>query len=515
MAQNKRNRVLVFPNKIRYLCFKIEPTYLSMRKTLYNILSCFLFLIAGCSENDDTGITPQSVRFITQDISVNADAHRLNLTIEANCPWTITDQKNKVYAETKEGYGSLEIPIIVFYNPEFKSQEYTITVSSEDKTSTDTLIIKQGEAKGLVLSELELINPEGGLLEFPFKTNDSIELVTLPDWIELQSSRSLNTYTYTLLASSNKTGKPRSGYIKVKGGVTSEEVKVEQDSYTPVNVNISQVPDIIPVIYTEESNNTEILSYPVSLEPEYADWDKLSIKTTKQDNYNIFLKESNLYFQCKTNKKYHFKDSVDISFYAFNNQLSTKTLQIESVKGDFLSDIELEVYKGEEFKIETDDVPCGYVDIILPEDKAVTNLDNFMFRTETVGIHTIQLIHKLTGDTKNITVKSDKVLARAFLSYSYNWGTNWDVEITGEVKGLNIQDHTTCFIDGNSGILTPLNKIHSENGGINRFVTNKYKFSIIARDKDELKYKISRFKFLFSGSVDGETIEKEVNVSVS
>lgn len=341
-----------------------------------------ILCLTGCSEDEE----PQSVAFSIDEVKVGPGATRMSITVEANCPWTITDEKDRTFTEIRQGSGTVETPFIVFTNPDYETKQYTVTVTSKDGTSTDVLTVTQGEAFGLEAGKASPVAAEGGTIDIPVRTNDQIGNIETPEWIAFTSSRALTGYTYTFTAEPNKTGSPRTGYISLKGkNYTSSRIEVKQDSYAPTGVIIEG----LPTKTVEKS-----LSFAVQLEPSYADWDKLNI--TSDNASNVWLNGQTASVELKEYGK------STINFYGDGKEIySTQVERFPSKILPYSDDIN--VYWGEEFLLSYNYKSDDYVvkienpEIIKPEEDGKLKASN-------VGASAITVRHEELGLEDKVTV---------------------------------------------------------------------------------------------------------------
>lgn len=234
-----------------------------MKKIIGFILLLGILCLVGCSKEE-----AQSVAFSVKELKVDKDGCTTRIEITANCPWSITDTDQFVFINTESGQGNVSVSVTVWRNEEYDDRQCTISIHSEDGSSSDHLSIYQSANIGLELSTPETVKAEGGEFGMNVSTNDEIESVETPEWITYTSSRALTGYTYSFTAEPNKTGSPRKGPIRLRGKNLTRYVNVEQDSYTPEQVRIENLPE-----YTFESS----WKRKISVVPEYADFSKLSV----------------------------------------------------------------------------------------------------------------------------------------------------------------------------------------------------------------------------------------------
>lgn len=220
--------------------------------------------IAGCSGEDD----PQSVSILTEDAAVTAEGGSLTLSIEANCPWTVSEQSDLVTVTQATGSGNASVKVQIARNAAYDGVTHTIAVTSEDGTSTDRFTVTQEQSYAVQAGSHDMLDCGGGTFSVPVSTNDNISKVEVPDWITFIESRALTGYTYTFTAESNRTGAVRQAAVRIVGARSDGEFTVKQDSYAPASAE-AEIPAIVEMAQLP-------VTASVGISPEYADWSKLT-----------------------------------------------------------------------------------------------------------------------------------------------------------------------------------------------------------------------------------------------
>lgn len=473
-----------------------------MKTIIKTVLLLAVLCLAGCKED-------QSVSFTVHEAEVDFEGTRLTIGIQANCPWTITDEANKTITDQKTGTGSITTQVAVFSSSSYDDQTYRITVTSEDGSSSDVLTIRQKAKPAILADNTGLISEEGGTFTIPVKTNDNITSVDTPDWITFTSSRTLTGYTYTFTAEPNKTGAVRKGTVSFKGSDTNGAVEVTQDSFIPTGIDVSSIPDMVPVLFSYETMSVEPVSYKLPIEPEYADPSKISVNSQFPTACDASIVGDSIRLTFKSGS-WGYGQYINFTFFSGGKEIAEK--KVEPVRGDIgIIKGRREFYLGEEFEIQVM-LPEKYYTTKVSDTKAIKMLSPNNFRAERTGTYTISFTNSASGISVDIPVTISKCIANAYMSYCYDWGSMWDVQITGEFMANNITEYTTAFIDGNRNLQVPLNKDSGTSSGTN-YLVNNYSFSIIAYDREDLEYKIKNFKFAVSGKVDGEDYSCTIPVS--
>lgn len=473
-----------------------------MKTILKTLLLVAVLCLAGCSGDD-----PQSVAFADETLESPSFGWTYNLNIEANCLWSISTETSGIRIESSSGEGSSTVVLHLMENKTYDDSTHRITITSEDGTSSDILTIVQKAMTGIEVGKTDMISEEGGTFTIPVKTNDEITSVDTPDWITFTSSRALTSYTYEFTAEPNRTGAVRSGTVTLKGKELSKNIEVTQDSYTPTDV---EIPELLASSFILEEAKYEDVSITVKATPEYADASKLSVSIEPRYRTN-YTYENGIILLKHTNQGPH--RELTITFSYKGKVVAVKKTRIVDGKISFYNygGRTDRFYVGEEFSFQPT-IEESLIETSVSDNSGISILSPTSFRAEKEGTYDITFTNKVSGKqtTKHISVK--KCIAEAYMSYCYDWGSMWDVQITGEFMANNITEYTTAFIDGNRNLQAPLNKDSGTSSGTS-YLVNKYSFSIIAYDRADLEYKIGNFKFVFNGKIDGEDYSCTIPVS--
>ena len=462
--------------------------------------------LTGCSENEE----PQSVAFLTSETSVTSEGGTFTIAIEANCPWIISWNSQQVFVEQTYGEQDASVRVNIKQNTDYDNLTHRITVTSEDGTSVDHLNITQKAAFGLSSVAPEALGCEGGVFDVQISTNDEIDNVETPEWITFTSSRALTNYTYTFTAEPNKTGTPRTSYVRIVGKNKTTQFPVAQDSYAPTGVDLSSIPEVVPIIWEVSSVIAEPLFYPIRTIPEYADYSKLSVKSNLDEVFKASIVGSNLKIEFEPG----YGSSINkhrLDFYSGDTKIaSTEFFAVQETLYDYK---EINTYKGSIFSIPTNFLQTKHYDFILPENGSIEYLGNFKFKAKQEGDYKITMVSLLSGRKKDIEVKIYKYTAKASASYSTDiipW--MWNVILSGSIQSENISNCISYFIDKSSAIQVPLNK--KESSSITSSINNNYHDFIAAYSVNELKNILSNFVFVFEATIDGEKIVEEILVEI-
>lgn len=481
-----------------------------MKKILSIITLLGMLCLVGCRNEE-----PQSVAFTVKDISVGKDAQRLNITIEANCPWTITDERNKTFTEIKSGEGTTTTPFVVFSNSDYENKEYKVIVTSEDGTSSDTLAVHQAEAKGIEVKNIEMINAEGGNVDIPVNTNDKVINIITPEWISFTNSRTLSPYIYTFNADPNKTGSPRKGSIEFQGENTLKRISVKQDSYAPTGVNLSSIPDVMIVDITDADIIDSIRQFPICLIPDYADFNKLSMDYQPRTHCIITADYPfiNIEFYNKGYQSSRIGDIIELKFYNDGNLIGRK--EVRPLFEYFTETDNIASLVGRTIRLSVGELPKEYYQLNLPNDGSITHSGDFLLKLNQPGTHTVTLKSLLTGKEKTITIKASEYIASASAYCKQDiipW--IWTITLSGEVQGIGMSQCASAFIDKSSSAQLPFSKKETGIDSPVNYITNNYSFEIIAYSKEELENKLSSIRFIFEAMINGGKVSGETKIKV-
>lgn len=465
-----------------------------------------ILCLTGCSENEE----PQSVAFLTCEKTITSEGGSFTVAVEANCPWTIRTEKGNSVSNMAAGVGSFTITVSVKENVIYDDVAHTIAIYSEDGTSSDRLNITQKAALGLSAVAPEMLDCEGGNFEVEVNTNDEIDKVDVPEWITFINSRALTGYTYTFTAEPNKTGSPRTGGVRIVGKNKTTQFDVKQDSYAPTGVDVSNIPKVVPIIWEGFSTVAEPLFYPIQIIPEYADYSKLSVKSSFEEVFKASIADSTVKIEFEPG----YGSSINkhrLDF--FSGDVKIASAEFSAIQETLYDYKKINTCKGSTFSIPTNFLQTKYYDFILPENGGITYLGNFKFKANIEGDYKITMVSLLSGRTKDIDVKVSKYVAKASASYSVDitpW--IWNIKLSGSIASEKINNCVSYFIDKGSNVQAPINK--KESSTTTNTINNTFQDFIVAYSVNELKSILSNFVFVFEATIDGEKIAEEIPVEI-
>ena len=458
--------------------------------------------LVGCKEDC-------VLSFSFNEKEIGEDGGSFFVDVIAEVPWSVKCIEGSASLLVTNGTGPESVYVTILENHNLTPIKHVLLLTSSDGEYSDRLVINQKEPFGVEISKADSISYEGGTYELVCKANYEITSVKYPEWMTLVSSRGVKNNYYTFEVEPNKTGMSRTGELSFVGEKQTSKVNVYQYSYEPKGIDFSSFPEAVPIILDSNTQEVDLIRIPINPIPEYAGLENVAVACGWPDICKGYMDGTDLCLQftsAVTNKR----AAMDLVFFCNGKRIGTTS--ILPVLGKIPSGSNFNVYTGQEFYLNTN-IPDDYIKVEIPKGVPVKYLGKKALMAEKPGEYTIYLIHLLTGQTEEIHINAHRYLASAYLSSKFDWGGAWDVKIIGEVKGKNIKNYTTCFFDKGSGIQIPLNKKESAGQPGSDRIKNEYGFSIVAYSLDELERKISKFKFVFTGYINGEKTEIVIPVS--
>ena len=421
-----------------------------MKHLLRTILLVGILCMAGCKEDE-----PQMVSFPEETLESPSYGWTYNLGIEANCLWSIRTESSKVRIEPSSGEGNSTVILHLPENKTYDDITFRITITSEDGTSSDVLTITQKERIGLAVGEVSQIPEGGATIDIPVKTNEPSLSVTCPDWVSLISSRALKDYTYTFAIQPNKTGGVRTGRIHFRGNDTDDSINIMQDSYAPTGASLQ---DDISIV-SSKSFKTRIL-----LEPEYADFSKLGIKTS--GGCDASVENEHLHVNLPGYGKY------GVSLMSYNKVLCNT--EIERFPPNPLYPEELqEVYLGQSNFLYYSYYSKDYIVRSSNENVIVIDKDGKP-RAVGYGTATVSVTHPKADCYGEQFFKVEPFLLEARVGwFEQKWDGSFDIQFAARAEGpANMSFDGFVVIDKNGRAIV-LNDgiVKSNNGGDFRLYT--------------------------------------------
>ena len=170
----------------------------------------------------------------TPEYNLSNEKHTLTVEVSTNVEFDVTSEADWVkYVQTK-GLNSKQIILEVAENDTYDQRETMVNVKQKNGDIRGTIIIKQDEKYGILVTQSEYnLSNEAQTIEVEVKYNVDFDVIMPSEcktWIKQVSTKSLDSKTYSLSISQNKTYDNREGSItfKQKNGDISTTVAVKQ-----------------------------------------------------------------------------------------------------------------------------------------------------------------------------------------------------------------------------------------------------------------------------------------------
>lgn len=373
--------------------------------------------LTGCGKEEE----PQNVVLsMTTYDKIDEKGEVIYVKVTANCPWYVDNNSELVSIDVlqNEDYSGT-VRISIKDNLSYDDLTHIITITSEDGTSSATLTIYHPCMPRLEYDVLSYnLSAEGGTFELPVRTNDEIISVETPDWITFTSSRSLTNYTYNFIVDSNKTGTIRNGDITLKGKEISKSINLIQDSYSPVEINFTE---ILPVAVSEKE-----FCIGFNLYPEYADVSKL--KWEASNNCDITISESKL--NIKLNEYGEFLVVASVGEKELCN------LKSEYIPETLFNPTLIQVYIGQTVSLNYWYYSKDYI-LHTSNPNVVEIISNHSFKVLDYGSYAVSATHPVTGSQGKVEVQVEPFLLESRLAWiGEKSDGSFDVRFTALIEAM-------------------------------------------------------------------------------
>ena len=207
-----------------------------MKKIL--LLSMLLVVFSACGGGDDGGSSPEISKDylnVAPNIELLGDGQTVELTIDANCNWTITKDADWLSVSPMSGTNKLNVSITAGKNNTGSSRTAVLSVKGGSKTRNVT--VTQGKSSdsdtpidySLATSTLTLsFENTGGSQTFTIASNTNWT-ISAPDWCTVSPSSGKDNATITASAKENDSTEQRTRQITINGeGVNPVIISVKQ-----------------------------------------------------------------------------------------------------------------------------------------------------------------------------------------------------------------------------------------------------------------------------------------------
>ena len=208
-----------------------------MKKSIIYLLM-LMGIVACASDNagDETPTISKDFLSVVPSMELLAEGQTTDLTINANCNWSITKNADWLTVSPMSGSSTQTITVSAMKNSSGADRMVVLTIlGGELKSRKITITQKKVEETPVQLylsvnkTSLEF-DKNGGSQSFVISSNTSWS-ISCPDWCSLSTSSGSSSATITVAVAMNNKTVSRSGQIILKGdGVDDVIVNVEQEA---------------------------------------------------------------------------------------------------------------------------------------------------------------------------------------------------------------------------------------------------------------------------------------------
>lgn len=356
-----------------------------MKTILKTLLFMAVLCLTGCSGEDS------QVTFSVHEINSPNDAQTYTVAVSANCPWLISDDRNRTYTDIRTGEGDAEVRITVYCNATTEDQTYRVIIRSRDGSCSDELVINQEAWRETHAGNISTLPAEGCEFSIDILTNDNVKEMDLPEWISFVSSRALTEHVYMFKAEPNKTGAERSGTITLYGEDSYTGTIVKQKPYYPTGIDIEEIKDVLLA-------SGETYTFPFKPIPEYACTSELKVSTSVKSAH---IENGYIHILCDEPRTHTLEILQD------GKCIYSKEFVCIS------PEISLNISNGAEYCIATPfeintDIPQEYAEISFSDDSVIEKVkDKYMFTKE--GTVEILARNTLSGKEAKVSVSGSYI----------------------------------------------------------------------------------------------------------
>lgn len=194
-----------------------------------------MLLLASCGGGDapDSGTTVSSdfIKVLTNNITLDGDGGSADITIEANCSWTINSSSYWLRLSSSTGFNNQKVSVSAEKNTSGAERNAVLIVSGGKARSVE---IRVSQPKGTVELKLSVsttsleFESKGETKTFTINANTSWT-ISKPDWCTVDKTSGTGDATISVTVSENKDKEKRTGNIIINGeGVSPVTITINQ-----------------------------------------------------------------------------------------------------------------------------------------------------------------------------------------------------------------------------------------------------------------------------------------------
>lgn len=217
-----------------------------MKKSI--LYSLLLIVCVACGGGDDAGggNSPQPSKdylSVTPNLELLGDGQTTDITIDANCSWTISKDVDWLTVSPMSGSNKQTVTIAAMKNSTGADRMAILTVQGGTLPVRRVTVTQRKSSDTPVQKSLS-VNPNslefeanGGNQDITITSNTSWT-ITCPDWCTLSKTSGSDNATITVTVGKNEKTEKRDGQIVVSGeGVNTVNVNVSQKAGTNSSPN--------------------------------------------------------------------------------------------------------------------------------------------------------------------------------------------------------------------------------------------------------------------------------------
>lgn len=195
-------------------------------------------LVMACGGGGESGEEPQVSKDrvdVAPNLQLLGDGQVTELTVTANCSWTITKSADWLTVNPTSGNNTETIKVSAGKNPTSEPRYATLTVKGGNAPEKYVMVT---QLAGTVVPEAKTLTADVSLLTFEAKgetktikitSNTTWNITNKPDWCVLSESSGSGNKSITVTANENTKTQDRSGQIVIEGdGVSKVVIDVTQ-----------------------------------------------------------------------------------------------------------------------------------------------------------------------------------------------------------------------------------------------------------------------------------------------
>lgn len=215
------------------------------RSIFYSLL---IMVCVACGGGDDAGggNSPQPSKdylSVTPNLELLGDGQTTDITIDANCSWTITKDADWLTVSPMSGSNKQTVTIAAMKNSTGADRMAILTVQGGTLPARRVTVTQKAASdtpmqKSLSVNTTSLeFEKDGGNQSFTITSNTSWT-ISCPEWCTLSKTSGSGNATITVTVSKNEKTEKREGKIVVSGeGVNAATINVSQKAGTSTGPN--------------------------------------------------------------------------------------------------------------------------------------------------------------------------------------------------------------------------------------------------------------------------------------